>query len=190
MFDYVEGVLLDKGPSHAIIGNGGLGFHIEVPINACTEEKIGTKIKLFTHFLIARGEAPVLYGFVDTKQRRIFHSILAVSGIGPRLAMNILGTFATDELAVIIAKKDAQILSRVPKLGPKKARLLILELEGKLAEDGTESSSRINSEAEEALISLGYKVKEARDIIKEINQPNMSSQDLVKLALRNLTQKP
>lgn len=187
MFDYIKGILAEKGTNYAVISNGGIGFHIEVPIALCEEFNVGDEVKLFTHFVLARGEVPVLYGFLSPEQRKIFHYILGVSGIGPRLAMNILGCFDAHELSNIIANKDVARLRRVPKLGPKKAQLLLVELEGNLSLIGDTHSNSAILEAQEALVSLGYKVNEASTAIQAINQPNISSQELVKLALKNLT---
>ncbi len=187
VFDYIKGNLADKGPGYVVLDTAGLGFRLEVPISVCDGLQLGKEVKFFTHFIISRGELPVLYGFVSPAQRQIFHNILAVSGIGPRLAMHILGGFELEQLQEIVAAKDVERLSRLPKLGPKKAQLLILELQDKISRTAVNVDVSAIRETEEALVSLGYKRKEAIEVIDAINQPHLLAEELVKIALQKLT---
>lgn len=187
MFDYIKGELADKGLDYVVLDHKGLGFRLEFPISASDQFQVGTEVKLFTHFTITRGETPVLYGFATREQRKIFHNILAVSGIGPRLAMHILGGFTLEQLESTIAANDVDRLSRLPKLGPKKAQLLILELQGKFVSATSGGAISVITEAEEALVALGYKRQEAMKTIAAIKQPDLTTEELVKIALQNIT---
>lgn len=187
MYDYIKGVLTDKGLDYVVLEQNGLGFRLEFPISISDQFQLGTEVKFFTHFTITRGETPVLYGFASREQRKIFYKILAVSGIGPRLAMHILGGFTLEQLESTIADNDVERLSRLPKLGPKKAKLLILELQGTFTESAVAEGGRPMNEAEEALVALGYKRQEAIKTITAIKQPDLSTEELVKIALQNIT---
>ncbi len=190
MFDYLRGVLADKGLDYVVLDHNGIGFRLEVPISLCNQFQLGEEVKFFAHFTITRGELPVIYGFISPEQRKIFHNILSVSGIGPRLAMHILGGFTLEQLEATISANDVEGLSRLPKLGPKKAKLLILELQDKFPHitSGTSNGGVLAiREAEDALVALGYKRQEAIKKISSINQPNLSTEELVKIALQKLT---
>ena len=187
MFDFIQGKLTDKGPGYAVITQGGIGFYLHVPISSCDQHTIDNEIKLFTHFTLMRGEVPVLYGFNSPEQRTIFNYISGVSGIGPRTAMHILGVFSLAELSSIITAKDENVLTKVPRLGTKKARLLILELQDKLPATVGEIKMSSALEAEQALVALGYKKKEAAAAINKVYKPELNNEEMVKQALRNLT---
>lgn len=187
MFDYLQGVLADKGLDYVVLDHNGIGFRLEVPISVGEQFQLGEETKLFAHFTIARGELPIIYGFISREQRNIFHNILSVSGIGPRLAMHILGGFSLEQLEATIATNDVERLSRLPKLGPKKAKLLILELQGKFSHSAASEVVLAMREAEDALVALGYNRQEAIKAIDAINQKNLSTEELVKIALQKLT---
>ena len=187
MYDFIHGIAESKEPGHVVINCNGLGYGLDIPISIGEKIETGKEIRLYAH-LIIRDDTATLYGFIDIAQRKVFRNIIAVSGIGPRLALNILGVFTLDQLAAVVQGGDVSQLTRVPKLGSKKAQHLITELEGRLPSVTVVRTPIL--EAETALITLGYKKQEATIAINNIKGDGLSTEQLVKHALQNLRKSP
>jgi Holliday junction DNA helicase RuvA len=172
MIASIRGTLLSAGVDHAVVETGGVGFLIYAPrtvLGALGE--LGSEVRLYTHLHI-REDLLALYGFATVEQRGLFEMLLAVSGIGPKVALNLLSAAAPDELRVAIAGGDTTRLARVPGIGKKTAERLVLELRGKLDLKGLPPSASatpallaINSELAETLVSLGFSAGEANAAI-------------------------
>src|SRR5215216_6215967 len=132
MIASIRGNLLFIAVDHAVIETGGVGFLVFAPRNVLGAlGEIGGEVLLYTHLHI-REDLLALYGFASPDQRHLFETLLAVSGIGPKVALSLLSSAPSDELRATIAGGDTARLSRVPGIGKKTAERLVLELRGKL----------------------------------------------------------
>ena len=189
----VRHVALDK----VIVEVGGVGLAVSVAANTSLQINIGAPIQLFTS-LVVREDSLTLFGFLDEESRTTFELLQTVSGIGPKVALAILGAHSPQSLAGAIAREDVGAIEKVPGIGKKGAQRLILELKGKISDFGTSHtrSSQQPAWREQllaALTSLGFSAKDADAAISEVllDRDSKSSDltesdlpELLKLALQ------
>lgn len=197
MIDSVRGLLFKKTPTYCVINCAGIGVGIFISIN--TYQHLGdegSEIFLLT-YLHVREDVLSLYGFSEETERDMFRKLIAVSGIGPRLAMTMLSGLSVIDLQRAISSEDVDVLTRVPGIGKKTAQRVILELKEKIAfkMPYTDSSfmaltpherDKIN-EALLALVTLGYRQSEAKVAIERVLKKTgreISIENLIKLALQ------
>lgn len=176
MIAFLEGVLVQKEPTRALLNVGGVGYEIIISLNAYDElPAIGVVARILTA-LVIREDAHVLYGFVSGDERRWFGLLIGVTGIGPKLAMSVLSGLTVRELAQAVANADTKRLAAVPGVGRKTSERLVLELKDRLSEgerlalageDRPEAEDRRARDAALALLSLGYKQNEAQTLIRK-----------------------
>jgi Holliday junction DNA helicase RuvA len=193
MIASLRGSLIHLGADHLVIETGGVGFLVYAPRTVLgAAGAVGEQLFLYT-VMIVREDSLALYGFATVEQRQLFERVLTVSGIGPKVALNLLSAGAPDELRGAIAQGDTARLARVPGIGKKTADRLVLELKGKLDLKGLPVSAvgtppgavAVNNELAELLISLGYNGAEAAAAIATL--PADAPADLeerLRLALR------
>ena len=150
-------------------------------------------IRLYTQ-LIHKEDSMTLYGFATREEKTMFSTLTSTSGVGAKLAMEILSTYSINEIMHILFNKDISMLKKVPGMGLKKAEKLLFEIRDKIDKININidiSSSKPNdneSDVIKALISLGFSNNEAIKSLSKIeNKENMSVEDLISLALRNLS---
>jgi Holliday junction DNA helicase RuvA len=197
MIGQITGILLDKKPPQLLVDVSGIGYEIEASMHTFYKlPEIGQKIILHTHFIV-REDAHLLFGFFEDAERSLFRTLIKVNGVGPKLAMTILSSVTPDEFIGHIIEKNAVSLTRVPGVGKKTAERLIIEMQDKLKdwdkkEDltlpllNTNSTKLAEQEAVSALIALGYKPQEASRAVNQIRQDDATSEELIRLALRNM----
>ncbi len=193
MIASLRGTLQQIGADHLVVETGGVGFLVFAPrpvLGAAGAP--GDPIFLHT-LLIVREDALSLYGFATLEQRALFESLLAVTGVGPRVALSLLSSGDLDEIRAAIAHGDTARLARVPGIGKKTAERIVLELKGKLDLAGlpapvsgaTTATSAINRDLADLLVNLGYSQAEAAAAIAAL--PPDAPADLeerLRLALR------
>ncbi|ADG72547.1 Holliday junction branch migration protein RuvA [Brachyspira murdochii] len=192
MFAFIEGnvQIISEGVI-ALVCNG-VGY--EIIVSKKLEVKNDDKIRLYTQ-LIHKEDAMILYGFLTREEKKMFSTLIAASGVGPKLAMEILSTYSINDLMHILFNKDINLLKKVQGMGLKKAEKLLFELRDKIEKiDINISSSSVQnyndneSDVIKALISLGFSNNEAVKALSSIeNKDNMSAEDLISNALRNLS---
>ncbi len=168
MIASVRGTLIAIATDHAVVETGGIGWMIYAPRQVLAAlGDIGTDVRLFTYLLV-REDALTLYGFETVDQRRLFETLIGVTGVGPQAALNLLSSGTTDEVRLAIATGDVTRLARTPRIGRKLAERLVLELKGKLdikglpaAPDMSPAVAAVNAELSEMLVSLGFSSAEA-----------------------------
>lgn len=182
-----------SAPTACIMTTGGVGYDMEMSIPTFCTLTLGQSATLFTH-LHVREDAHQLFGFATPKEREVFRKLIKINGVGAKMALAILSTLPPDELAQAVEYGDENALTRVAGVGKKTAQRLIIELKGKLdggAEHGlfdmsntahttsthTANPMHVIAETESALMSLGYKEKEAQSAIKSAKQ-NLSDDEL------------
>ena len=176
MIAQISGRLAQKLPGEVIVDVGGVGYQVFIPLTVFYRlPEAGQTISLQVHTHV-REDALQLFGFHDLGEKHVFLLLMAVSGIGPRLALNILSGMPADELARAIRDSDRLKLVSIPGVGRKLAERMIVELKDKfatLAPPSMESSephtaSQLMQDAVSALINLGYKKTEAEKTAREV----------------------
>ncbi|GAB4109649.1 MAG: Holliday junction branch migration protein RuvA [Roseiflexaceae bacterium] len=192
MIATLRGILLATAADHAIIETGGIGWLVYLPRQVVAGlGTLGSEVRLFTHLQV-REDAMTLYGFATAEQRQLFETLLGVSGVGPKVALSLLGANTPDELKASIAAGDVTRLARTPGIGKKTAERLVLELKGKIDLRGvavpsgaTPAQAALNADLAELLTNLGFSAIEANRAIAAL--PADAPADLeerLRLALR------
>ena len=206
MIAFIEGDLIECQLNMAIVQVGGIGYEVNIPLT--TSEKLpplGKEIKLYTQATY-REDSQTLYGFIDRESRDFFRMIVdKVSGIGPKIALNLLGSLSLQTLKVSIASGDVAMLSKAQGLGKKTAERIVVELKDKvlpkeLSKETKASPSSLDTsqqadisqnltnfqDAVSALLTLGYKATDADLAIRRASESmdeNASTEELIRLAL-------
>lgn len=162
MIAHIRGKLLTKHPNQAIVETGGVGYDITISVPTFSElPAISGEVSLFIHTHV-REDVIALYGFLRPTEKLLFEKLIAVSGIGPKLAITVLSGMGADDVVAAIRGNDVARLTRIPGIGKKTAERMILELHDKLPPQspGQAPSAPLMSAVEEdvlsALVNLGY----------------------------------
>ena len=188
MIASLTGTLDAMGTDWAVIRVGGIGFKVNMPTSALSRlGSPGDEVKVFTH-LYVREDNISLYGSTSVEELGLFETLIGVSGLGPRLALAMLGTMDSEKLAAAIATANSLVLTQVPGIGKKMAERIILELKDKVSAGLlTVAASEMapeNAEVLAALMSLGYSTSEANQAVASLpKEPDLSLEDRIKLAL-------
>jgi len=154
-----------------ILEVGGVGLRVFVPAPLRGQMKVGDAAFLYTH-LVVREDALSLYGFESQADRELFHMLLGVDGVGPKVALSVLSTLTLDAVQRAVFSDESEILSRVPGVGKKTAQKNALHLHDKLkptdALGKLAAMSDADSEVLAALTALGYSVVEAQSAIQSL----------------------
>lgn len=189
MIAYLEGKIELKTEKFLVVNVAGIGY--KVFAGQETLRKIPEKnenVKLWTHQYV-REAVLELYGFLHYSELELFETLISISGIGPKSALGIMAIAPADTLKKAIAAGDTSYLTRVSGIGRKTAEKIVLELKEKLAGKGvTVEAPELKDEADalEALVSLGYSQREARDALGQVPHDIQSVEKRVKEALRKL----
>ena len=172
---------------------GGVGYELEAPMSTFYElPKVGSPLTLVTH-LVVREDAHLLYGFSTEAERALFRSLLKVSNIGARIALAVLSSMSVRGFYQCVEHKDLVSLVRVPGVGKKTAERLLVEMADRVpSEDfdaGTSPQTRPSSstsEAESALLALGYRPAEITRMLQPLDATGLSTEALIREALRQV----
>ncbi len=202
MIERISGKLITKSPTFLVVDCHGLGFGISVSVNtsqALEQCRPGNDLHLHT-YLHVREDTLQLFGFAEPAEKEVFQELISISGVGPKLAIAILSGITVDELKAAIVHGDVPMLTKIPGVGKKTAQRLILELKEKIQKHeeieqtvalsyGSEQHRIKLNEAVAALISLGYKQRDARTAVNKIVQrsgDDLPIEEIVKLALKEM----
>ncbi|MDI9245648.1 Holliday junction branch migration protein RuvA [Marinobacter sp. CHS3-4] len=204
MIGRIRGILVEKTPGQALVECAGLGYEVDIPYTTFFNlPEPGDEVVLHTHFAV-REDHQSLFGFTARFDRDLFRQLIKVNGVGPKLAVGILSGLDANQFIRCVEARDVNALVKLPGVGKKTAERLLIEmadrinqLEGQFvpssASEGAADVSPARAsqsahdpveEAEAALISLGYKPQEAAKAISKVSEDGMSSQELIRLALR------
>ena len=179
MIARIDGILIEKTPAYIIVEAMGIGYEIVVPLTTFYElPEINHRVILKIHTHI-REDAMTLFGFLTQKEKDVFQLLITVTGIGPKLAINILSGTDFSELVFSIAQGDLNRLIRIPGVGKKTAERIIFDLRDKkimalYSEWGEDVSGEranirlIKEDALSALVNLGYKEQRINDVLEEV----------------------
>lgn len=199
MIAFLEGRLLSKSPEYIIVSTQGVGYQVAVPLTSFYElpaVEEGVRLHIYTH---VREDAIQLFGFLTAEEKKIFLLLLGVSGIGPKVALNILSGISSQELSQALLTEDSARIQRVPGVGKKTAERIVLELKDKIKKlsPGPLPMSVPKSEEESpwedalsALMNLGYPnavAEKALGQIKNQTEGLISLEDLLRMALKALS---
>ena len=198
MIAFLHGKLAEAAPTHVVVDCEGVGYSVFIPLSSYDKlPPKGGDVKLLTyHHVIPREGTQQLFGFATAEERDMFLLLISVSGIGPKLALNILSSAAISTLRGAIASGDAKTLSAFRGIGKKTSERLVLELKDKLgAAAPFETKGRVATAEEQkltdavlALISLGYKQMDAHKAVlaaAEKAGPKANVEELVRAALKS-----
>ncbi len=202
MIGRIRGLLVEKKPAQALIECAGIGYEIDIPYTTFFHlPEPGQEVTLQTHFVV-REDIQSLYGFAVRLDRDLFRMLIKVNGVGPKVALGILSGLDAERFIRCIEAKDVKSLVKLPGIGKKTAERLLIEmadrighLEGGISPALSEHGSEANlfavandpaAEAEAALITLGYKPQEAAKAVSKVAEPGMSSENLIRLSLKNM----
>jgi Holliday junction DNA helicase RuvA len=172
MISLVNGVVRSIGSDKVIVEVGGVGLAVSVTSQTGSQLNIGVPVQLFTT-LIVREDALTLFGFLDEESRSTFELVQTVTGIGPKVALAIMGSHSPQTLAAAIAQEDIAAIEKVPGIGRKGAQRLILELKGKITDFGNAPRSSHHQpvwreQLTSALVSLGFSAKDSDAAINSV----------------------
>ena len=196
MFAYLEGKVDAVDERSAVIDVGGIGYRVFVTSPTVHALRgVEGAVRVHTH-LAVREDAWTLYGFLDPGDLEFFRALLSVNKIGPALALKILGEIPVDELVRAVRAGNEAVLMRVPGIGAKSARRLLLELRDRLPEPGSSTAaiqvpiggSDAAADAVAALVALGFTPREATDAVEATvaESPGADLQGLIRGALARL----
>ncbi len=194
MYDYFNGKLVFKAPTHVILEVGGIGYHIHISLTTFALIKEQENCKLFVSFQV-REDSQTLYGFATEGERHLFNHLISVSGIGPNTGRMMLSSSTPEELQSAIVNGQVALIQKIKGIGPKTAQRLILELQDKLKKQGDHAllplpiaKQSVPDEALSALVMLGFSKNQVEKVLTSLVQTtdNLSVEDLIKQALKKL----
>ncbi len=193
MYAFINGIVDEIELNGIVIENNGIGYFAQCPSSVSACVSIGQNIKLFTYQHV-REDAITLYGFLSKEDRTMFLRLISVSGIGPKIALQVLSSLSASELAVILVGGDASALTKVPGIGKKTAQRLILELREKVDNDELVNvkpmalgvNSSMLTDAIYALAALGYSSQEATKAVEAVAPDCKDTESIIRAVLKNL----
>lgn len=192
MISRIRGVLVRRALGVAeVMTPAGVGYELQIPLTVF--ERLppeGAEVELRTHQVV-REDAVELYGFIDEAERAVFGRLLSASGVGPRLAVNILSSMTPDRIVRAIIERDIAALRQIPGLGTKKAERLALELADRLDDVAITAVGKPRGgapgfeDAVAALVALGYSNADAASAVRKVidERGSLAPIDLIKAAL-------
>lgn len=198
MIGYVRGELTHLFADSCFVDVQGVGYRLH--ISAATRQKlaVGGTVTLFT-YLNVREDALTLYGFYTADEYEMFLQLIAVNGIGPKVALGILSAVSPDGFRLAVSRKDLAVLTKIPGIGKKTAERLIVELKDKIGEaTGTEGegageagwmmggSDDVHSQALQALVALGYSQGEVQPVLRKAAGAAQTVEEAIKQVLREM----
>ncbi len=206
MYYYIKGELVTAAPQMAVIDAGGVAYRLTISENTyrSLQKRSDKASALLYTYLSVREDGIELFGFADERELSSFKMLLAVSGVGPKAAMSILSLLTPEKFALAVCTEDKKTISKASGIGPKTAARIILELRDKLMKerdidrdlstaildhsaDAPEAPVRGKlSEAQDALLVLGYSRAEAQKALSGLDVTTLSVEDIIKEALKRL----
>ena len=196
MFYHLNGIVSDIDLNLAVIDCSGVGYAVNTTTNTLSHIKLNEKTKLYISECI-KEDSFDLYGFATLSEKRCFEMLISVSGIGPKAAQAILCAVTPEGLAMAVMNGDYKAITAAQGVGKKIAQRVILELKDKVSKEMGSSSVELpvihspadgdsRNEAVAALMVLGYSTPEINSALKGMDISGMSTEQIVKIALKNL----
>lgn len=190
MISLLNGVIAIKTEKYVVVDINGVGYKVFYPFSIWTKLQADQNVKLFCH-THAREDAIELYGFLNREELDFFELLISISGIGPKAGLGIIALAPVGQIKEAIASGKEEFLTRISGIGQKIAKKIILELKDKIIRQGYGDAIGLGEEldAVDALKSLGYQEREAREIIKKLPKDIKGTENIIKQALKYLGKK-
>lgn len=188
MIGYLHGEVMEVNTDHVILNVNGVGYEILCTLDTLSRMILGEAVSFYTYTHV-REDVLQLFGFLQTEEKQFFLSLLKVNGVGPKMAIAMMSGAPALRIMEFIENEDIKALSKLPKVGKKKAEQMVLTLKGKLVlskEVGGVAVSSSSKEVTSALINLGFKPPQVDEVVKKLD-PNMDVQEGVRWALSQLS---
>lgn len=193
MFEYIKGAVASLKPSHIIVEANSIGYFITISLNSYTQLHGQENVKLFLHQVI-REDAHQLFGFATEAERELFRMLISVNGIGSNTAIMMFSSLSPDEISHAILNENVNLLKSIKGIGIKTAQRVIIDLKDKVGKSPiseqfvASADNTLRVEALSALVMLGFAKKPAEKEVEKIlaAQPNLSVENVIKLALKSL----
>lgn len=191
MYAYIRGIVTEKGAAHVVVEAGGIGYLLMCSARTLNTISPGDEARLLTHFHVTE-DSMTLYGFSSSAEREMFQKLLAVSKVGPKVALAVLSSLSPEDLALAIVTGNEDMFGGVSGVGKKTAARIILEMRGKVDSLQTAAPDMmgdmaaegdIRAEAIAALMSLGYDGKTATLAVANAKERD-TLPELIRSALR------
>jgi holliday junction DNA helicase RuvA len=201
MITFLQGKLIEALPTQVTVEVNGVGYEVLIPLSSYDKLPApGNPVMLLTH-LVVREDAHLLYGFMSAAERQLFRLLInTVSGIGPKIALNILSGINVTAFRGAVAAGDVKALSKISGVGKKTAERIVVELRDKIGPGGAleaASAERALSQTEQkvndavlAMIALGYKPPESHDALRAVRAvlgPDAGTEELLRAALKEVS---
>lgn len=199
MISFIRGSLERRAETFIIIESGGIGYQVFVsPATLARLPQTGAEVKVYTYLDVKEGGIS-LYGFSSSEEQEMFHKLLTVSGVGPKGALGFLAQLTPQQLILAILSDDVKTLCQAPGVGRKTAQRVVLELKDKFrTEEALEQGEMwqrelsptggtdARFEAIDAMMALGYSRNEAGKAVNAIAAEGMTTEDILKAALKKM----
>ena len=200
MFGYIRGTLTKTSPLYVIIETAGVGYKLFVPASLHANlPPLNQNLILYTSFIV-RENSQTLYGFISEIEKDFFELLVTVSGVGPKIALSIIGHFAPEKIYESIVENDITTLCKIPGIGRKSAERLVMELKDKIDLSFSNKPQNLSvnlnypqlqliKDAMSTLVNLGYNQSIAEKAIKKTLSENPEANDLakiIKVSLKNV----
>lgn len=197
MISSVRGRVLFTDAEHVVVEVGGVGLAVATPRALLRDVQPGAEVQLYTH-MVVREDALALFGFADLDERAVFIRLLSVSGVGPKSALGVLSHMTVAQIASAVAAEDDAPFRRVSGIGPKTAKLIVVQLAGKLtvaaapqAGAGAPAQAALTPQVIAALVALGWSERVSAETVDAILADQDAAADssvpaLLKRALAHL----
>ncbi len=194
MFAFISGIIEEKGNSIVVINSNGVGFELNVSDTTIYElPEVGEKAKVYTYMAV-REDAITLFGFASMEEKSAFLKLINVSGIGGKMAIAMLSAMPVADLVDAILTENIKMLSSIKGLGKKTAERVVLELRNSfddlqismLKPVRPVSNTSAMEETIDTLVAMGLTRFDATKIVKDIAKPDMKTEEMIKLALKNM----
>ena len=205
MIGRLRGILLEKQAPDLLIEVAGVGYEVQLPLTSFYQlPATGIEATIYTHFVV-REDAQLLYGFVNQAERALFRQLIKANGVGPKLALTILSGMTAQQFVRCVQLDDISTLVKLPGVGKKTAERLVVEMRDRLKDWGIAPNTQVTDglvlqddeaifspeqsaeqDAASALVSLGYSQLQADKAVRAVKQTGMSSEQLIKAALRSM----
>ncbi|HEY8424180.1 MAG TPA: Holliday junction branch migration protein RuvA, partial [Clostridia bacterium] len=191
MFSFITGRIVEIGENRIVLENNGIGYEIAASGDTISKCQGKSEVQLYIYMSV-KEDGITLFGFFDKIEKEMFLRLISVTGIGPKLASNILSGISSQQLALKIAAGDVSALSKIKGVGKKTAERIVLELKDKISADGSSEQEPIDagvlpdnvSDAIFALMSLGMTKAEAISAVNKVSDKTKPAEEILAEALK------
>jgi len=200
MYSYLKGALSEKNPNTIVVDCNGVGYELFIPLS--TYDKLpetGKEVKVLVHYSFNESDGVRLFGFYSDEEKLLFRQLINISKVGPKLALSVLSGLSVADLIRAVQMGDVDLITTIHGIGKKSAERLVIELKDKVGDIATKSvdydyqgiDSDIITDAETALLTLGYKRYDIRKIISKLMKETdfSTSEEITKAAIKALYKK-